>query len=194
MQSTGYFSIPYPTRMDSIGAATFSDMANKIDNSLSRVAGTGQVVQMQQSAGSYLLQTSNHFVNDYDAGATLRVSAGGSGSDLLTPFTDSGLLTVPDGWCVLVSAYMTFFGAPLNGTVAVGIGAAPNSTATVPTVDLGGALLPTATNFTATVPPIAYRNTTGRTMYVGLYSRCALTPPCTTYGITMTVLSRATMN
>lgn len=182
--STANFGFPYPTASDPIQATDVQKLAFNVDVACTGLAGAGTCVQMRQQSGAYQVQTSNHFINDYDGAGTTFSYYTESDSDRLTYNVTTGLVRVPAGFTVLAWGSCASFAYPGAGTFAVGLGSATSMSATTPITDYGGALTPTQAggNYSFIVPPAIIR-ATSTPIYVGLYCRSQQTPVLGEYKI-----------
>lgn len=175
--STAKFGFPYPTATDPIQATAVQKLASNVDTACTGLAGAGTCVQMRQQSGTYQVQTSNRFINDYyGAGVTFSYYVE-SDSDRLSYDVATGLVRVPAGFTVLAWGMCSSFGYPSAGTFAVGLGSSTSSSATTPVIDYGCALTPTQAGQNHTfLAPLTIIRATSTPLYVGLYCRSQQTP------------------
>lgn len=181
-QATANFEFPYPTTSDPIQVQALQSLANNLDTACTGLAGAGTCVQMRQQAGSFRVQTSNRFINDYDGAGVTFSYYSESDSTRLWYNVATGLVRVPAGFTVLAWGMCAAYGYPGAGTFAIGLGSATSSTATTPTNDYGGALTPTQAglNYSFIAPPTII-TAANAPIYVGLYCRSQQTPPLNEY-------------
>lgn len=192
---TSNFEIPYPTTLDKIGPQLLQSGATRTDAVLSGLAGTCMCAMLNQQSGAYTLQTSDHFVTDYDASLTVNVRHNETNKAALVTYTNSGLIKIPIGYTVLLFGCIEFLGYPATGTFAVGFGWSPSSTATTALHDLGGGLMFVDTkgrNITYSIPPVLFTSP-GSAVYAGMVARSQQTPTTANYRFGAIVLSTGTI-
>ena len=192
---TQHFEIAYPTTLDKMGPQLLQTSATKTDTVLSGLCATGMCAMLNQTSGAYTFQTSNHFLNDYDAGLTVNVWHDETNKSNLVTYSDSGLIKIPRYYTVLLFGGVEFLGYPATGTFAVGFGWSPSNAATVPVNDVGGGLMyvdEKGRNVTYSIPPVIFTSNSN-SCYMGMVGRSQQTPTTISYRFGAIVLSTGTI-
>lgn len=188
---TSKFDIPYPTTTDKLGPNLVQAGASRTDAVLSGLCATGMCAMLSQKSGGYTFQTSDHFVNDYDASLTVNVYHTETNKTPLTPYTNSGLIKIPMGYTVLLFGSVEFLGYPAEGTFAVGFGWSANSVATTVLNEVGGGLMyvdAKGRNIAYAIPPVLF-TCRSNSCFMGMCGRSQQTPTTATYRFGAIVLS-----